>query len=276
MKLLAHVLIASALAGHLAVADEAATETPPTPPPAPAQEVGLADNLFLNAGAGVERPVGEDSTPFGLFGVNWGLPLTQPDHIAWGLQLGSNVKFREDDPELNGTFGGFARNFETLEGRQGAFALLFDYRRTAFHNDLWDVRPILGTTVSDQDALGIEGVAGLGRDGGQEIIDQFSTFWTRDWNETVGTELGVGYQFSHVDEALLRGRVAFALTEYVDLGFGGDVNTDGDYAVGVNLSYHFGGTGRHPSLHNIGGSGAGAYTPFPDASFPTLAYRNRR
>src|SRR5206468_7984644 len=120
------------------------------------------------AGAGVEKPVGEDSTSYGLFGANWGIPLTQPrstssgqaDNVALGLQLAGSVKFREDDPELNGTFGGFGRNFKTFESQRGAFAFLLDYRRTAFHNDLWDVRPILGTTVSAQDAVGVEGVAG--------------------------------------------------------------------------------------------------------------------
>ena len=54
-----------------------------------------------------------------------------------------------------------------------------------------------------------------------------------------------GYQFSDVDEPMLRGRVAFGLNEHADLGFGGDVNTDGDYAFGVGVSYHFGGNGRH-------------------------------
>ena len=166
----------------LSVSAALADEAPPAPAPPPAEHVGIADNLFLNAGAGVEKPVGEDSTPYGLFGANWGIPLTQPDNVALGLQLGGNVKFREDDPELNGTLGGFARNFKTFESRQGAFGLLLDYRRTAFHNDLWDVRPILGTTVSEKDAVGIEGVAGVSREHGQEIIDQFTTFWTRDWN----------------------------------------------------------------------------------------------
>src|SRR5438093_1019609 len=106
----------------LSVSAALADEAPPAPAPPPAEHVGVADNLFLNAGAGVEKPVGEDSTPYGLFGANWGIPLTQPDNIAVGLQLAGSVKFREDDPELNGTFGGFGRNFKTFEGQRGAFA----------------------------------------------------------------------------------------------------------------------------------------------------------
>ena len=79
----------------------------------------------------------------------------------------------------------------------------------------------------------------------------------------------MGYQFSDVDEPLLRGRVAFGLNEHADLGFGGD------YAFGVGVSYHFSGNGRHVFVHNIRGSGSGAYTPFPDASFPELLHRTR-
>jgi len=78
-----------------------------------------------------------------------------------------------------------------------------------------------------------------------------------------------------VDEPPLRGRVAFGLNNHADLGFGGDVNTDGDYAFGVGVSYHFGGNGRHVFVHNIRGPGSGAYTPFPDASLPELLHRTR-
>jgi len=239
------------------------------------QHVGLADNLYLNAGTGLESPPGEDSTFYGLVGVNWGIPLTPPDGVALGLQLGGNFKVRDDDPEWNLTFGGFGRNFRIFQDQQGMAAMLFDYRRTAFHNGVWDLRPIIGTTLTPQDALGAEGVASLNSDDGQEAISEFSVFWTRDWTDVIGTELGSGYQFSGVDEGLFRGRVAFGLTPHIDLACGGDFNTDGDYAFGVLFSYGFGGTGRHPALHNIGGSGRGLYTPLPDASFPLLEHRTR-
>ncbi|MCG3149537.1 MAG: hypothetical protein PCFJNLEI_03000 [Verrucomicrobiae bacterium] len=241
----------------------------------PPAHVHILDNLYLNAGTGWEKPSGEDSTPFGQFGANWALPLTQPDTLAIGVQLGSNLKFREDDPEWNTTFGAFGRNIQTFPDRQGAVALLFDYRHTAFHNDLWAIRPIIGTTVSDQDALGIEGVAGLNNEGGEKITDQFTTFWTRDWQNNFTTEFGIGYQFSHVDETLFRGRCAVSLSEYIALAFGGDINTAGNYAIGIGVSYHFGGTGRHAFLHNISGTGAAAYTPFADSGFPELVQRSR-
>src|SRR5437773_761113 len=117
--------------------------------------VGLFDNLYLNAGVGVERPPGEDSTGFATIGANWGIPLTPPDGVALGLQLGGSLKARDDDPEWNATFGGFSRHFPTFPDQQGAFGALFDYRRTAFHNDLWAFRPIIGTTINSKDALGI-------------------------------------------------------------------------------------------------------------------------
>jgi hypothetical protein len=260
------------LAGGLAGAGVWAQETT-TEQPAPAPSI--LDNLFLELSAGAEDPPREDRTAFGSMGATWAIPLTPPGGVAWGLQLGGSVKAREVDPELNGTIGGFARNFATFRDQQGAFAALLDYRRTAFDNDLWALRPIIGTTVSPLDALGVEAVAGLSHERRQEVIDQFVTFWTRDWTDVFATELGLGYQFSHVNETLLRGRAAIGLSQYVSLGFGGDMNTEGDYAIGASLSYHFGGTGRHPSLHNIAGRGSGLYTPFPDASFPSLLHRTK-
>ncbi|HVM60656.1 MAG TPA: hypothetical protein VMV72_07285 [Verrucomicrobiae bacterium] len=237
--------------------------------------VGVVDNLFINGAAGVEGPPGEGSTGFGLLGANWGIPLTQPDGVALGLQLAASGKLRDNDPEGNFTFGGFGRNFPTLADQQGAAALLVDYQRTALHHDVWDLRPIIGTTVTRQDGVGAEGVAQLNTDRGQSMVSEFTFFWTRDWADDLATEFGLGYQFSHVDEALLRGRLAVGVTSYIDMGIGGDLNTNGDYAFGVTASYHFGGTGRHAFLHNIGGSGAGLYTPFPDASFPSILHRTR-
>lgn len=267
---MAAVILATAFAGSASLrADEMKNQAETEPMP------GLSDNLYLNSSIGGEHPPGEHSTPFGSLGANWGIPLTPPDDIAFGLQLGGSLKLREDDPEFNLTFGGFGRHFNTFQDQQGAFALLFDYRHTAFHNDVWAVRPILGTTVGPQDAVGLEIVVGLNEDRGEEMIDEFVPFWTHDWSEEVATELGFGYQFSDVDEALFRGRVAYGFSPYADIGFGGDFNTDGDYALGVSVSYHFGGTGRHAMLHNIGGKGAGVYTPFPDASFPVLLHHRK-
>src|SRR2546426_11737760 len=50
------------------------------------------DNLYLDAGAGRERPDGEDSTGFATLGMNWGIPLTPPSNVALGLQLGGDIK----------------------------------------------------------------------------------------------------------------------------------------------------------------------------------------
>src|SRR5436190_577160 len=105
----------------------------PLPRHAVGAPVGWFDNLYLNATGGLEEPPGEDTTPFAQLGANWGIPLTQPDAVALGLQLGTNLKFREDDPEWNVTFGAFGRDFVTFASQQGAAALLLDYRQTAHH-----------------------------------------------------------------------------------------------------------------------------------------------
>jgi len=263
--------MAAGLTGARALADEVIADQKTQA--GQAQPVSILDNLYLDTGVGAEKPPGEDSTLFGSVGANWGIPLTPPDGVAWGLQLGGSLKARDDDPELNGTFGGFARNFRTFQDQQGAFAALLDYRRTAFHNDLWAFRPIVGTTVTPQDALGVEGGASLNESHDQRIMNALTTFWTRGWSEIFGTEFGAGYEFGH--GALLRARAAIALTRKLDWWIGGDASGRCNYAMGTGVSYHFGGTAWHASLHNVGGSGSGLYTPFPDADFPSLLHRTR-
>lgn len=58
-------------------------------------------------------------------------------------------------------------------------------------------------------------------------------------------------------------KAAYGITPNFGVTVGGQVNTDGAYLVGVDASYHFGGTGRHASIDNVSGTGKGLYTPFP-------------
>ena len=234
------------LVGPKGLSDEGVSE--PRTQTARTQAPSIFDNLYLDGAVGAEKPPGEDSTPFGLVGANWAIPLTPPNDVAWGLQLGGNLKVRDDDPEWNSTFGGFARNLTTLQTQQGAVAALLDYRRTAEHTDLWAFRPIIGTTISTQDALGLEGEASLNQEHQQRIANSLTTFWTRGWSERLGTEFGAGYEFSGVNKTLFRGRAALWLTQHVDLWIGGDVNWRGNYAASVGVSCHFGDTGQHASL----------------------------
>jgi|SRR5579862_6384842 len=96
--------LAGGLAGISVLADEMST-TNNTVPVNRQPALGILDNLYLNAGAGIEEPPGEDSTFFGTVGADWALPLTPPDGVALGLQAGGNVKARDDDPEFNATSG---------------------------------------------------------------------------------------------------------------------------------------------------------------------------
>jgi len=262
------ILLASELALGVMLADEAngLGSAPVAQPPT----VGELDNFFFDVGGGVEKPPGEDRTAFGTAGVNWGIPLTPPSGVALGLQAGGDLKLRDDNPEWNATLGGFARNVTTFQNRQGATALLFDYRHTAHGDDLWAVRPVVGTTISARDALGIESVTGLNQQRAERMINSLASFWTRRWSGTFGTEFGAGYEFKRVNDALFRFRAAIGLTRSLDMWCGGDVNSGSNYAVGLGLSYHFGATGAHDILHNIGGTGSELYTPFPTADFPGL------
>ncbi len=237
-----------------------------------AEPVAWQDNLFLNAGAGIEKPPGEDSTGFMAIGFNWGLPLNaESDGVAWGAQVGGDVTFREDDPEWSQTLGVFCRKLASFGDEEAALAVLFDYTHTAFGNDVWAFRPVLGTTISDQDAIGVTAIIGLNDDDEplgesricQECADQFELFWNRDWNEAWASELGVGYQFGDVDETIFNGVLVYAVNDGWDVAGLGSVNTAGHYLVGVRVSYHFGQTRRHDVLHNIDGAGAGRFTPFP-------------
>ena len=258
--------------GALLAEEPTRVANPAVGPPAPAS---IVDNLDLNAGAGFERPPGEDSTGFATFGFNWGIPLTPPSGVALGLQLGGSLKLRDDDPEWNATLGGFGRNFPTVGTQHGAAAVLVDYQRTAFHSDLVALRPILGTTISAQDALGVEGVVSLNQHHDQAFINSVTTFWTRGWNRMLGTEFGAGYEFCRQDGALMRARAALGLTRAVDLWCGGDINSHGRFAIGLGVTYHFGSTGRHAILHTIGGEGSGLDTPFPATDFPGLLRRTK-
>src|SRR5882672_12373792 len=87
MKTLIHWCLVVELAGGLAslpvLADEAGTTN--TVPMDRQPVVGMLDNLYLTAGAGIEEPPGEDSTLFGTVGADWALPLTPPDGVALGL-----------------------------------------------------------------------------------------------------------------------------------------------------------------------------------------------
>jgi hypothetical protein len=243
------------------------------------------DNLFLDVSAGFEAPTGEDTTGYGSMGFNWGIPLQIfTDDFAAGLQAGGDIKLREDNAEYDATFGAFVRDLHLRSDEQAAVALLVDYRRTAQHSDLWSLRPVIGTTLSDADGVGLTGVIGLNSETRtvgattirQEAIDRIEAFWNHAWNEKTHTEFSAGYQFSHVDEALFGSQVVYGLTPHLDLAAGGEVNTRGDYSLGVVMSYNFGGTGRHATLHNLGGHGRGLYTPFPKRSFPAMMNRTER
>jgi hypothetical protein len=241
------------------------------------EHAGLADNLFIDLTGGVDKPSGEESDGFGSIGANWGIPVNPgADGLALGLQLGGDAGLRDHIAEWDATVGPFARNFKVFGEQQGALAVLFDYLQTAQHNDLWAVRPIVGTTVCARDAVGLTGSAGLNEASKatvtittatinrQELADYFEAFWNHNWNDRVDTEFATGYQFGGVDEALFRGEIVWGITPNADVSVGGIINTAGNYVCSVSISYHFGGIGRHDTLHNIYvHQQQDFYTPFP-------------
>ena len=122
------------------------------------------DNLFLSVAGGGEEQPGDDATAFGTVGFNWGIPVNHdsaPDEVGVGLQLGADYTVREGGTEWGVTFGVFARRLPSFGEQRSAAAVLFDYHRTVHDADVWSLRPILGTTISDRDALGVTGVISL-------------------------------------------------------------------------------------------------------------------
>jgi hypothetical protein len=236
----------------------------------------LLDNLYLSLMGGFEKQAGEDSTAFGSVGANWGIPLTpQRDGAVFGLQVGGDAELREDNPEYGFTVGLFGRNFKSFGDQQAALALLADYRHTASHNDLWSLSPVVGTTINANDAVGLTGTIALNRDHHtkgtdtihEEAINRVDAFWNHEWNRNLATELSGGYQFSRVDAGIFGAQVVYTLNSHLDLALGGEINTRGDHAVGISATYKFGGTSSHSTIHNIRGTGAGLYTPFPTRGF---------
>ncbi len=237
-----------------------------------AEPVAWPDNLFLNARAGFEKPTGEDSTGFAALGFNWGIPLNaESDGVAWGAQVGGDLTFREDNPEWNQTLGLFCRKVPAVGDNEAAAAALFDYTHTAFHNDVWAFRPVLGTTLGKQDAIGVTAVIELNEDSSsqgaagfcQECEDRLEFFWNRDWDEKLASEWGVGYQFGEVDETIFNWVMAYSISPAWDVAALGSINTAGNYDIGGRVSFHFGATSRHDVIHNIDGAGKARFTPFP-------------
>ncbi len=247
--------------GSLAVGLFLAAEARPAEP---------TDNLFLAvAGGGKELP-GDDPTGFGVAGFNWGIPVNHdsaPDEVGVGLQVGADYTVREGRDEWGATAGLFARRWPSFGAQEAAAALLVDYFRLARRADVFALRPILGTTISDHDAVGVTGTIPLRDDERDaacaECLEQVLAFWTREWSADLVTELSAGLQGSEVDEGVIAAYLAQSLDPSWDVTIGGEINTEAAYVVGVRFSYHFGGLRRHDSIHHVRGRDAARFTPWP-------------
>ena len=83
------------------------------------------------------------------------------------------------------------------------------------------------TTLAPAKARTISaGVIGLNddtqRDGNvrirEEAVDRIMGFWNHTWEDQWAVELSLGYEFSHVDEAVFGAQLAYSLTRSVDNG----------------------------------------------------------
>src|SRR5438552_1186031 len=90
-------LIVVSLVAGTALADAAGDAGQPAQGVVAAPQPSIMDNLFIESMLGAEKPPGEHSTLFGTLGANWGIPLTPPDGVAFGLQLAGSAKARDYD-----------------------------------------------------------------------------------------------------------------------------------------------------------------------------------
>ncbi|HLE57241.1 MAG TPA: hypothetical protein VJB15_09170, partial [Rhodothermia bacterium] len=258
---------------------------------AESDENRLIDNLYLDGSVGAETSAGEDTTGLGTAGFNWGIPLGNGERgPSLGLQVGADVKVSEKHPGWNATLGGFSRDLPSVFSQRSALAVLVDYEHTFIGNDLWAFRPVIGSTAGEKDALGFTGSVGLNDDSEihdstrlgpagpvrEEMIDRIEGFWNRDWTRHLSTELSVGYQLGDIDELFFAPQVAYGVTQHIDVGVGAQINADGNYTAAFTSSYHFGGTGKHETIHNIRGSGKSLYTPFPKRNLANFLHETDR
>lgn len=223
---------------------------------------------------GLDEPE-EDSTYALSLGANYTIPILPRSLLA--AQLGGDVTFREKGTELDVTTGVFHRGLQLADELELGGAVLVDFRHTQRDGDLFGLRPVIGIDIGELDSIGLEGLIALNDETveraatgklTQRMATRVDAHWGRDWNQEWTTDLAAGYMFGDVDSPVVGGQVTFALTRSVNLAGRGEVNFEGDYAVGLSVVFDLASTGRASTVRRYGKKHG--LVPFTKRSFPFI------
>ncbi len=235
------------------------------------------DNLFLDLTAGALNEPQSGATAFGSIGFNLGLPLADN---GLGVQVGGDLTTVEGgDFMWDGTAGLYGRGIELDEDVFAGGAILGDYRHTVDGSDLFSLRWIAGVSTTDGHNVGVRGAYPLNQGtlfrsaagkAEEEITLRHDIFYGHDFDPELSAEVWVGYQSGEVDSTTFGATVSWALAP--DLAFApmGEINTDGDYAVGASFVFDFGASGRSSTTTHFDRRGSNDFTPFRKRSFPLM------
>jgi hypothetical protein len=217
------------------------------------------NSSVLDFTSGYSKPVGEDSTPINSFGINTAAPLFKD----FKFQLGGDLTIREDGNQYDSTFGPYVKR------EKYSLAALVDYRHTAYGNDLFALRPIVGYNLNHKISLYGVGHIHMNTDtsGGinEEMVDRGELHITYLTDNAFLLDGSVGYLFGDVTSTAygLAGSKSFRL---FDVFTGGEIDNAGNYIVNCGVAVGFGENyARHSTVYN-----ANPNSPFPKYSAPSL------
>jgi hypothetical protein len=217
------------------------------------------NSTVIDYTTGASKPVGEDSTLINSFGVNTVIPLFKDIKF----QLGGDITIREDGNQYDSTFGFFTKK------EKFSIAALIDYRRTAYENDLFSVRPIVGYNLNEKISFYGVGRIHLNTDTtaniNEQMMDRGDLHVTYLTDNRLLIDGSIGYIFNDVTETVYGLSISKAL-KLVDIFAGGEIDNAGNYVVNCGVALGLGERyARHSTVYN-----ANPNSPFPKYSSATL------
>jgi len=274
------VLLLVLLGTATALSQQAPAAKEEPKPAATAAGGGDLENLFVETGAGVMMPDGEDPTSLYYAAINYGLAASP----EWGVgaQIGGKGTLRNDDPDWLAQAGLFQRNLDFGMGK-GAWSLQGVSQNTWMHADLISLKPTVGVELDKTNYLALTGLWGLNdetvkRSGGkvvQQPVDTAMLLWGATWMDSIRTEVGGGYEFQDVDTTILGLHAGYAFDKMTSLNLTGAADFRGNYYVALALGFDLGDNGRNATFNNITTEGGNDYTPFPLGSLPIMFYETQ-
>ena len=236
--------------------------------------------LLWDFEVGAEREPENSASAFAGSGINYGARVSE--RFPFGFQIGTRIVKREGDRIDALTSGGAFTRDLTVFGRRAGLALLADYVRPRSDADLFGLRIITGVELSEQDHVGVKVSVPLNRDTVRETDEKFrqrllqrtDLFWTHDFASGFCTELFLGYQGGDVASPAVGVRAGIPFRADITIVPAFETNTEGNYAVGVQLVFEFSGRERSAVVTRFTRQDGDDYTPFRLLSFTSVLIDN--